>query len=168
MTLAEDLEKQLRAGLRERHVAEFIDNEELDGGELSLELEQTPLVARLHQLMDEAGRGEEGDREAALTRREAKRQARMRLAGPAVAQSNYVLAGDEIFATGQFENERLVERGNRGEVECVETLHCRKMRGADAPFDHPSFAIDEFELGEAECVSACNFDPLTRGIGVQN
>src|ERR1700752_2946437 len=104
MTLAEDLEEQLRTGLRERHIAEFIDNEELDGGELSLELEQTPLVARLHQLMDEAGRGEEGDREAALTRREAKRQARMRLAGPAVAQSNYVLAGDEIFATGQFEN----------------------------------------------------------------
>ena len=42
----------------------------LTGGELGLELEQTPLVARLHQLMHEAGRGEEGDGEAALTGRE--------------------------------------------------------------------------------------------------
>ena len=43
MTLAEDLEDQLRASLRERHIAEFVD------------LAQTPLVASLHQLMNEAG-----------------------------------------------------------------------------------------------------------------
>jgi len=46
MTRAEDLAEQLRAGLRKRHKAELNDNEELDGGTLSLELELTPLVAR--------------------------------------------------------------------------------------------------------------------------
>ena len=122
MTLAEDLEEQLRTGLRERHIAEFIDDEELDGGELSLELEQTPLVARFHQLMDEAGRGEEGDREAALTGGEAERQTDMGLAGATVAHSNNIVACHDIFAAREFENEWLVERGNRGEVECVETL----------------------------------------------
>ena len=73
VTLAEDLKEQFRAGLRERHVAEFVDDEQFDGGELRLEFEETPLVARLHQLMNEPGRREEGDREAALAGREAER-----------------------------------------------------------------------------------------------
>src|ERR1700730_17523431 len=74
----------------------------------------------------------------------------MRLAGAAVAESNNIVVGDEIFATGQFENERLVERWNGGEVERVETFHRRKMRGADAALDHAPFAIDEFEFGETQ------------------
>ena len=71
MTLAEYFEERLRAGLRERHIAEFVDDERFDGGELRLEFQETPLVARFHQLMNEAGRGEEGDREAALAGRKA-------------------------------------------------------------------------------------------------
>src|SRR6202043_2786202 len=61
VTLAEYFEEKLRAGLRERHTAEFVDDEQFDGGELRLEFQETPLVARLHQLMNEAGRREEGD-----------------------------------------------------------------------------------------------------------
>ena len=91
MTLAEDLEEQLRAGLGERHIAEFVDDEQFDGGELGLELEQTPFVARLHQLMHEAGRCEEGDGEAALTSGEAERQTDMRLAG--AGRSSDILPG---------------------------------------------------------------------------
>ncbi len=162
MTLAEDLENQFRAGLRDRHIAEFIDNEELDGGELSLELEQPPLLTRFHQLMNEAGCGEEGDREAALTRREAKRQARMRLAGARVSESDDVLAGDDIFAAREFESERLVERWNGGKVERVKTFHRGKTGGADAPLDHPPFAIDEFELGEAQKIAGM-IEPLAGG-----
>src|SRR3977135_972391 len=74
----------------------------------------------------------------------------MRLAGAAVAESNNIVVGDDIFTTGQFENERLVERWNGSEVERVETLHCGKAGGADAALDHAPFAIDEFELGEAQ------------------
>src|ERR1700737_5438260 len=73
VTLAEDLEEQFRAGLRERHIAEFVDDEQFDGGELRLEFQEAPLVARFHQLMNEAGRGEEGNGEAALTSGEAER-----------------------------------------------------------------------------------------------
>jgi hypothetical protein len=40
-----------------------------------------------------------------------------------VAESNNIVAGDDIFTTGQFENERLVERWNGSEVERIETLH---------------------------------------------
>src|ERR1700704_879733 len=74
----------------------------------------------------------------------------MRLAGAAVAESNNIVAGDDIFTTGQFENERLVERWNGSEVERVETLHRRETGGADATLDHAPLAIDEFKLGEAQ------------------
>jgi hypothetical protein len=50
-----------------------------DGGELRLEFQETPLVARFHQLMNESGRREEADREAALTSGEAERQTGVRL-----------------------------------------------------------------------------------------
>jgi hypothetical protein len=55
-----------------------------------------------------------------------------------------------IFTAREFENERLVERRDGGEVECVETLHRREAGGADAALDHAPFTIDEFEFGEAQ------------------
>jgi hypothetical protein len=42
--VTENLEEQLRASLGERHIAELVDDEQFGGGELGLELEQTPLV----------------------------------------------------------------------------------------------------------------------------
>jgi hypothetical protein len=49
MALAEDLEEELGAGLGKRHIAEFLDDEQFDGGELALEFEEMPLVARFHE-----------------------------------------------------------------------------------------------------------------------
>jgi hypothetical protein len=42
VTLAEYFEEKLRVGLRERHIAEFVDDEQFDGGELRLEFQETP------------------------------------------------------------------------------------------------------------------------------
>ena len=100
--------------------------------------------------MDEPRRRGEGDGQAALTGGKAQRQADMRLSRAAVAQSNDVVAGDDIFATSEFEDERFVERGDGGKVECVEALHRRKTSGADAALDHAPFAIDEFEFDEPQ------------------
>ncbi len=44
------------AGLRERHITEFVDDQQFDGAELGLQFEQTAFVAGLHQLMDERHR----------------------------------------------------------------------------------------------------------------
>ena len=49
MTLAEDLEEDVGAGLGKRHIAEFVDDKQFDGGELGLGFEETPLVARFHE-----------------------------------------------------------------------------------------------------------------------
>jgi len=83
MTLAEYLEEQFRARLRERNVTQFVDDEQLDRGELGLKPEQTLLVARLHQLMNEAGRRMERNGEAALAGGEAERQRDVGLSGSA-------------------------------------------------------------------------------------
>src|SRR3977135_2193134 len=87
----------------------------------------------------------------------------MGLSRAGITQSNNIVACDEIFAAREFERQRLVERWNGGEVERVETFHRRKMRGADAAFDHAPFAIDEFELGEAQ-KEADMIEPLARGL----
>jgi len=150
MTLTEDFEEELSASLGERYIAKFIDDEELDSGELGLELEQTPLIARFHQLMNEAGRRNESNRETVLAGSEAESQTHMRLAGAAIAQSDDVFAGDNILAAREFENERLVERRDGGKFECVETLYDREASRTNAAFDHAPFTIDEFEFGEAQ------------------
>ena len=72
--------------------------------------------------MDEPRRRDKGDGKNALTGGEAKSEANVSLARPAVAQGDMVVAGDDIFALGEFEDERLVERGHGGKVECVEAL----------------------------------------------
>jgi hypothetical protein len=98
VALAEYLKEQFRAGLRERHIAEFVNDEQFDGGELRLEFEETPLVARFNQLINEPGRREEGDREAALIGREAERQTGVRLAG--TARDSAIMPGIRLLRIG--------------------------------------------------------------------
>jgi hypothetical protein len=89
-------------------------------------------------------------------------QARMRLAGTGVSESDDILQGGDI-SNGPV-NERLVERWNGGKVERVETFHRRKAGGAEAALDHAPFAIDAFELGETK-EEADMIEPLTSGFG---
>ena len=72
VALAEDLEEELGASLREWHIAKFVDDEELNGGELCLEFEQPLFVTRLHQLMDKPNCRRKGDSKAALAGGEAE------------------------------------------------------------------------------------------------
>lgn len=58
MSRGEDLEEKLGPGRRQRNIAPFVDNQELHRLEVTLQLQQPPLVAGIHQLMDEGRRGE--------------------------------------------------------------------------------------------------------------
>jgi hypothetical protein len=69
MTLTEYFEEQFRPGLREGNVAKLVDDEQFDGGELSLKFQETPLIARFHKLMNQPRRGVEGNRETTLAGR---------------------------------------------------------------------------------------------------
>src|SRR5271166_1844803 len=91
MTLTEYFEEQFRPGLREGNVAKLVDDEQFDGGELSLKFQETPLIARFHKLMNQPRRGVEGNRETTLAGRESQREARVSLAG--AARSSDILPG---------------------------------------------------------------------------
>ena len=55
VALAEDLEEELRAGLGEWNEAQLVDDEQLESGQLLLEVEQPSLVPGLDQLVDQRG-----------------------------------------------------------------------------------------------------------------
>ena len=50
IALAEDLEEQFRAGGGERHEAQFVGDQQVEPGELPLQIEQAPLIPGLHPL----------------------------------------------------------------------------------------------------------------------
>jgi hypothetical protein len=72
---------------------------------------QTLFVMRLHQLIDEPNRRRKGDGKAALAGGEAECQARMRLSGAAVAQSDDVLAGDDYSQRASSRTSGLLRDG---------------------------------------------------------
>src|SRR3954471_8596899 len=102
MALAEDLEQQLRAGLGEWHVAQFIDDQQLCGGKVLLHSQQAALVARFLELMDKAGGGSEGNREPPLTGSKTQGQGDMGLSRAAVAEHDDVVVGNNELAARQL------------------------------------------------------------------
>ncbi len=61
VALADQLEQEFRPGARQRHEAQFIDDQQLIGGERLLQAQQALLVLRLdHLVHDGGGRGEAG------------------------------------------------------------------------------------------------------------
>src|SRR3954471_20450689 len=107
MALAEDLEQQLRAGLGEWHIAQFIDDQQLCGGEVLLQSQQAALVARFLELMDKASGGSEGNREPPLTGSKTQSQGNMGLPRTAVAQHDDVIACNHELAARQLQDQRL-------------------------------------------------------------
>ena len=150
MRLAENLEQQLRSGLRKRHVAQFVDDQQLCRGEVLLQSQQAALVPRLLELMDKAGGGGEDDREPPLTGSKSQGQGNMGLPRAAVAEHDDVVAGNNERAARQLQDQRLVEAGDRGEVEGVQALDCREAGLADAPLEEAALAVDQLQFGQAQ------------------
>src|ERR1035437_6634841 len=71
-------------------------------------------------------------------------------AGAGVADRDDVLPAGYILRAGELQNENLVERRNGGEVEAVQALHGREPRLLDPPLDHPPFAVDQLQFGQAQ------------------
>src|SRR5215831_6237688 len=109
VTLAEDLEQQLRTGRRQRYIAELVDDQQLVGRELALEAKQSLLVPGLDQLVDHRGRGGEADRQALLTGRQPQAESDVRLPSATVADCDRVLAASYVFAASEFQDQCLVE-----------------------------------------------------------
>src|SRR5450759_3132274 len=100
--------------------------------------------------MDESRDGIEADRQPLLAGRETEPETDMGLAGAAVADRDDVLPAGYILRAGELQNEGLVERRNGGEVEAVQALYGREPRLPDPTLDHPPFAVDQFQFGQAQ------------------
>ena len=150
VALGEHLEQQLGAGLRQRHVAELVDDQQLVGGKLALEAQQALLVAGFHQLVHDGGSGREADRQSLLAGGQAEPQRNVALAGAGVAERDDVLAALDVLAARQLHHQRLVQGRQRREVEAVEALHGRELGRLDAALHHAPLAIDQLLLGQPQ------------------
>src|SRR3954451_8129817 len=163
VALREHFEQKLSPNLRQRHVAEFVDNQEPHGPELTLQLEQPLLVASFHQLMRKSVRREEQRREAPLTRRQAKRQSNVALARARIAKRDHILPGQDVLASGEVQNKHLVQARDGRKIEAVQALHGREPRLADPPLGHPPLALQQLELRQPEQIAGM-IDALARAL----
>src|SRR5246127_5447222 len=77
----------------------------------------------------------------------------MRLAGTAVADRDHVVAASDVLAASELQDQCLIERRDRREVETVQALPRREPCLLNAALDHPPFPVDQFEFGEAQQVT---------------
>ena len=103
--------------------------------------------------MDQGGGRREADRQTLLAGGQPQAQGNVRLAGAAVADRDHVVAASDVLAASELQDQCLVERRDRREVETVEAFHCREPRLLDAALDHPPFPVDQFEFGQAQQVT---------------
>src|ERR1700740_3327474 len=103
--------------------------------------------------MDHGGCGGEADRKPLLASSQPQSESNVSLAGAAVADRDHVLSASNVLAASELQDQCLVERRDRREVEAVEALHRREPRLLDAALDHPSFPVDQFEFGQAQQVT---------------
>ena len=115
---------------------------------LLLEAQEAPLVAGLHQFVDERGGGGEADGQTLLAGGEAEPEGDMGLARSAWADGDDVLTPLDPFAASQLQHLHLVERRDGLEVEAVEALGCGELRRLDPALDHPALAVDQLQLHE--------------------
>ena len=146
VALAEDLEGELRASLREWDEAELVDDEQLESGKLLLEVEQPSLVPGLDQLVDQRGGGGEADRQPPLAGGESQAEGHMGLAGPTVADSDDVLTPVYVLAACQLHDQVLVHRRHGQEVEGVEALGGGEARSLDPAVHHAMMAVYQLKL----------------------
>ena len=141
VALAEDFEQQLGAGLRERHEAEFVDDQKVILCQLLLQAQQAFFIPGLHQFMNQGSGREEADGEPLLAGRQTETEGDMGLASSAVAERDDILTTLDVFASRQLQNQHLVERGDGLEVEAVEAFDGGEPGLSDPPLDHAALTV---------------------------
>jgi hypothetical protein len=75
------------------------------------------------------------------------------LARAARPQGDDVLVPCDELASGEIEDEFLVQAGDGVEVEALEALDRREPGGLDPTVDHPGFAVEQLELDQARQIA---------------
>ncbi|OQC04779.1 MAG: hypothetical protein BWX79_02426 [Alphaproteobacteria bacterium ADurb.Bin100] len=149
---ADHVEEQLRAGLGEGHIAQFVQHEQIQPLQLLLKPLQLPVLPLLQELGDEAGGGEEAHAAALLAGGEGQSRGQMRLAGATVADQQHILPLIHVLPPQQLPHQFLVQRRLGFEVKGIQRLEHREARGLDAPLGRPPFASGRLHFGQAQQV----------------
>ena len=88
--------------MRRARSPQIIDDQQIDSGQLFLELEQPLLIPVLDHFVDQAGGGGKADLEAVLTSRQSQCQGDVGLARARVAHGQDVVVVGDVFTTCQF------------------------------------------------------------------
>jgi len=72
---------------------------------------------------------------------------------PLLPKKQKIFFARQELASCQFQDQRLVERGDGQELEAVQTLDDRELRLPDAALDGATIAVQQFQLGQAQQIS---------------
>src|SRR6056297_194585 len=122
------------------------------GGKGLLQALEPAIVNSLHEFVDQGRGGGEADLPALLAGGQTEPEGDVCLARAARSQSDGILPAVDELAACQLHGQRLVERRDHHEVEAVEALGRRELRGLDAALDHPPFPLDQLEFTEPQQV----------------
>ena len=101
VALAEYLKEELRPGGGQGHEVQFVDDEQPEPGQLSLQVEQSAVIPGLHEFMYQGGGGGEAHGHALLTGGQTQPQGEVGLAGAAVADGDDVLTDARCTRSGR-------------------------------------------------------------------
>ena len=127
--LADQMEQQLAAGLAERKIAEFVDDDEIVAQQVLRESAAATGGLLLFELIDEIDQIEEAPSGAGANDRRSHGDAQMSFACARAADEDRVALGVEEGAGGEFSNLALVDRRVR-EDERVDVLEHRELCAA--------------------------------------
>jgi hypothetical protein len=124
------------------------NDQQLVAGELPLQTQEAFVVTGLDEFMNDGGGGGEAGFDAMLAGRQADTDGDMGFTDTAGAQRDDVLAAIDELRAGQVQDQFLVERGDRIEVEALQAFNGRELGRFDAPVDHARLAVDQFQFDQ--------------------
>src|SRR5277367_4159759 len=138
----------MTAGLAEREIAEFVDDDEIIAQQI---LGEPPAAAGsflLFELIDEIDQIEETSPGAGANDRRSHADTKMSFARACAANEDRVAFGVEESAGGEFANLAFIDRRIR-EDKLVDVLEDRKLRGDDPIADRASLSVGALGADQA-------------------
>src|SRR5690606_28742370 len=138
--LRDEVEEQLPAGLGEGQVAEFVEHDEVEPGQMIGNAALPPGAGLGLQPVDQIDDVEEASASTVADQRPGNGDGQMRLAGAGAAdQDDIALIGDES-AAGKIADQGFVDR-SAGEVEVVDVFGQRELGDGELVFDRAGLLL---------------------------
>lgn len=150
ITAGDDVEQQLGPGLARRHVAQFVENQQIETGEPAFEACQFFLFAYFQQQGDQFRNPKEPDFVSLQASGHSDRGGQVCLASTAVADQQDILPAIEVVSFRQFQDEWFIDCRLGREVERFECLLSRELGCLETSFRGFAFPLDQLQFAELQ------------------